>query len=68
MPKIFIEKEYCKACKICIEFCPVNILYLSDSVNSKGYNIVEVKDESKCILCYNCERYCPEFAIRLEDK
>jgi 2-oxoglutarate ferredoxin oxidoreductase subunit delta len=66
MARIFIEEEYCKGCRICVEFCPVNILKLGNKINSKGYNVVQVTDESKCILCYNCERYCPEFAIAIE--
>ncbi len=66
MPKIIIDKSLCKSCGICVEFCPVKILYIGDDVNEYGYRYVKVSDANKCTLCYLCERYCPEFAIKVE--
>lgn len=63
MVKISISKELCKGCKICVEFCPEGILRLGEEVNKHGYRVITVDDPDKCILCYNCVRYCPDFAI-----
>jgi 2-oxoglutarate ferredoxin oxidoreductase subunit delta len=63
MPEVNVNKELCKECKICIEFCPVKIIMIGMEVNRYGYHYVRVTDQSKCIACMLCERYCPEFAI-----
>jgi len=63
MPRVIINVDLCKACGICLEFCPVKILKFSDKVNRYGYRYVVVTDESKCVLCNNCVRLCPDFAI-----
>ena len=66
MPRVIINEDLCKECRICVEFCPVKIIEIGEKVNKYGYHVAEVTDESKCILCYLCERYCPEFAILVD--
>ncbi|RCW44387.1 ferredoxin family protein [Halanaerobium sp. MA284_MarDTE_T2] len=63
---IYIKKDMCKGCGLCIEFCPVNILKFSEDLNEKGVYPPEVTDINKCIECENCMIYCPDFAIFLE--
>ncbi len=61
--KIEFLSERCKACGFCIEFCPMDVLEVSDEINKKGYHPPKMIDESRCILCGVCEDICPDFAI-----
>ena len=61
--KIHILKERCKGCGFCVEFCPRNVLEISDEFNSKGYHPPRVRDAQACVACGLCELICPEFAI-----
>ena len=60
---VHIEKDRCKGCAFCVEYCPHDVLEMSDEFNIKGYHPPYVKDEDKCIYCQLCETICPEFAI-----
>jgi 2-oxoglutarate ferredoxin oxidoreductase subunit delta len=64
--RIRINKEFCKGCGFCVEFCPRNVYELSDELNSKGYQVPIVARPDDCSDCGLCELYCPEFAIVLE--
>ena len=61
-PKIDIYKAWCKACGICVAFCPTGAL-AKDETGSPY-----VKDAEKCINCGWCEIRCPDFAITVEKK
>ena len=63
--KLLIDKDRCKGCGYCVEFCPRGVLAMSRELSPKGYYLVEVDDESKCPGCGLCEILCPEFAIQL---
>jgi len=63
--KISIDKERCKGCGFCVEFCPRKVLKMSSELNPKGYNFAVVDDESKCLACGFCDLVCPDFAIKL---
>jgi len=64
--KVLIDKERCKGCGYCVEFCPRGVLEMSEELNPKGYTLAVVADESKCLGCGLCDILCPEFAIHLE--
>ena len=64
--RIRINKEFCKGCGFCVEFCPKNVYELSDELNSKGYQVPDAARPDDCSDCGLCELYCPEFAIVLE--
>ncbi len=61
--KIHIEKDRCKGCSFCVEYCPKDVLEMSEEFNVKGYHPPFVKDEDACVYCQLCESICPEFAI-----
>lgn len=61
--KIHINKSQCKGCGFCAEYCPRDVLEMSEEFNAKGYHPPRVKDEESCIYCQLCEAICPEFAL-----
>ncbi|MCB2181149.1 MAG: 4Fe-4S binding protein [Desulfobulbaceae bacterium] len=54
--------DWCKACGICIAFCPQNVFTRSET----GKPLVENSDE--CIGCRFCELHCPDFAITISSR
>ena len=61
--KIIINNDRCKGCGFCVEYCPRDVLELSDDFNVKGYHPPYIKHEDECCYCQLCETICPEFAI-----
>ena len=59
--KVLIEDKWCKACGICIEFCPKDVL--GAKIDGKA----EVINEEECIGCKMCEIRCPDFAITVKE-
>ena len=63
--QVYIDKERCKGCGYCVEFCPRDVLKMSNELNHKGYLLPVVDDETRCLACGYCEVICPEFAIKV---
>ncbi len=63
--EVRIDRDRCKGCGYCVEFCPRGVLQMSGDLGPKGYDSVKVVDRSKCLGCGLCEIICPEFAICL---
>ncbi len=61
--QVFVIVERCKGCAFCVEYCPREVLRISDGYNKKGYHYPEVIKEGTCVDCTLCESICPEFAI-----
>jgi len=59
LPNIIITARNCKACSICVDFCPTNVLEIRGPV-------VAVRDLEACTRCQLCEIRCPDFAIQVE--
>lgn len=55
-----IIRQFCKGCRICVEFCPTGTLDLDDRFK------VTVAHPEKCIACRMCELRCPDMAIFVE--
>ncbi len=66
--KIHIDKNRCKGCGFCVEYCPRDVLELSDEFNAKGYHPPHVVNEDECCYCQLCEAICPEFALFVTKK
>ena len=56
LPTIKINKEWCKSCAICVEFCPHDVLAMKGAYP-------EVVDLEACTACQLCDIRCPDFAI-----
>lgn len=54
-----IERDWCKGCGICVEFCPNKVLELDKHGKATA---VRVQD---CIACRQCEIRCPDLAIEI---
>jgi len=54
--------DWCKACGICMAFCPVGII----AKDAHGKPVIT--DADKCIGCRFCEMHCPDFAITIEER
>lgn len=52
-----IEREWCKGCGICVEFCPKKVLELDEQDKACA---VRLED---CIACKLCELRCPDLAV-----
>ncbi len=61
--EVHIKKDICKGCGFCVEYCPRDVLELSDEFNIKGYHPPFTKKPEDCCYCQLCETICPEFAI-----
>ncbi len=59
-PRVIIDKNKCKGCKICSKICPTNAITMKFDKN--GELFAEV-DYNKCIFCNKCVTACPYSVI-----
>ncbi|MDR1492121.1 MAG: 4Fe-4S binding protein [Planctomycetaceae bacterium] len=56
---VVVKKELCKACGLCIEFCPKKALFKGTNISEMGYEYTVYCGEG-CIGCGTCFYVCPE--------
>ena len=61
--EVHILIDRCKGCGFCIEYCPNDVLSVSEEFNSKGYHPPVVVKPERCLNCGLCGLICPDFAI-----
>ncbi len=64
--KHIIDSERCKGCSLCVNFCPKNVLEITEKVNAKGHFPVFQARPDDCIHCTMCCIMCPDVAISIE--
>jgi 2-oxoglutarate ferredoxin oxidoreductase subunit delta len=55
-----ISREWCKGCRICVEFCPEHALTMDDMEKAT------LAYPEKCTGCKMCELRCPDLAIEIK--
>lgn len=65
---VSVLEERCKGCGFCVEYCPRDVLELSDRFNQKGYHPPVALHAEDCVACGLCELICPEFAIHVSEE
>ena len=61
--EVVIIADRCKGCGFCVEYCPKDVLVMSEEFNRKGYHPPKVVKTGECVNCSLCEMICPDFAI-----
>ena len=64
---VYIIKDRCKGCGLCVTVCPKNVLEISDKINTKGYFPAYQARPEDCIFCAICCTICPDVAITISE-
>ena len=60
---ILVDQELCKACELCIQSCPQEVIALDlETITPRGYHPAYIAKEG-CTGCGICAIVCPEAAI-----
>ena len=60
---VWVNEKRCKACNICVSYCPAGVLDMRDDEHAILGQMIEVVYPNSCIGCNECELHCPDFAI-----
>ena len=59
--KVTVNRKTCKACGICVAFCPVSVFTTDHDDKAVPSNT------DKCTGCRQCELLCPDYCIEVEE-
>lgn len=65
---VWVDESRCKACDICVSYCPAGVLGMKEDIHAIQGMMIEVVHPESCIGCNDCELHCPDFAIYVADK
>jgi len=67
---LFLNKNRCQGCEICVAVCPTGILEMGDELNMRIAYLPRVKEgkEKYCTGCRRCEFGCPAWCIYVLDQ
>lgn len=60
---VWVDEKRCKACNICVSYCPAGVLAMRNDEHAVLGQMIEVVHADSCIGCNACELHCPDFAI-----
>lgn len=55
--KVVIFANWCKGCRLCVEFCPTGVLAMGEN------DLPYVAVAENCTACHWCDTHCPDLAI-----
>ena len=70
MPVVGIHRPSCKGvedCGLCLLVCPKELFEPSSEINESGYLPPQLVNDEQCTGCLNCQIFCPDLAIVVED-
>lgn len=56
--EVRIYATWCKGCRICVEFCPTDVLAMDEN---EDHPVVIAAE--RCTACHFCDTHCPDLAI-----
>ena len=65
MVRITFNRQLCKGCGLCAEFCPRGIITRGEGFNALGFVPFQAAPGGKCTGCGACALMCPEVAIEI---
>ena len=63
--RVEVIANRCKACGLCVQFCPKHCLEPGEGLNPLGYVPMRFRDDSGCTGCGNCALMCPDMALKV---
>ncbi|MBI5214965.1 MAG: 4Fe-4S dicluster domain-containing protein [Ignavibacteriae bacterium] len=60
-----VNQEGCTGCEVCLEFCPVDCIYVVSGPDYDVHKKVVEIDLDICIGCKLCVKYCPWETIEM---
>jgi len=71
MAKIIIDRDRCKGCLLCLNFCPKGLISIDKDLNRLGIKPARfsgksnLKEEAGCRGCAVCAIICPDCCIEV---